>query len=96
MLSPKKSLSILKRTNALLEGHFVLSSGLQYFPVPNEVSKEMWNVCNDEQELVETISNFEMKRLTSKDYYKKIGIKTKVNYFEKVNSSNVSNFIGNQ
>ena len=28
MLSPKKSLSILKRTNALLEGHFVLSSGL--------------------------------------------------------------------
>ena len=28
MLSPKKSLSILKRTKALLEGHFVLSSGL--------------------------------------------------------------------
>ena len=28
MISPKKSLSILKRTNALLEGHFVLSSGL--------------------------------------------------------------------
>ena len=28
MLSPKKSLDILKRTNALLEGHFVLSSGL--------------------------------------------------------------------
>ena len=28
MLSPKKSLSILKRTNALLEGHFLLSSGL--------------------------------------------------------------------
>ena len=28
MLSPKKSLSILKKTNALLEGHFVLSSGL--------------------------------------------------------------------
>jgi orotate phosphoribosyltransferase len=28
MLSPKKSLNILKRTNALLEGHFVLSSGL--------------------------------------------------------------------
>ena len=28
MLSPKKSLDILKKTNALLEGHFVLSSGL--------------------------------------------------------------------
>ena len=28
MLSQKKSLSILKKTNALLEGHFVLSSGL--------------------------------------------------------------------
>ena len=28
MLSPKKSLDILKQTNALLEGHFVLSSGL--------------------------------------------------------------------
>ena len=28
MLSPKKSLSILKKTNALVEGHFVLSSGL--------------------------------------------------------------------
>ena len=29
MLSHKKSLDILKKTNALLEGHFVLSSGLQ-------------------------------------------------------------------
>ena len=28
MLSPKKSLNILKKTNALIEGHFVLSSGL--------------------------------------------------------------------
>ena len=28
MLSPKKSLNILKKTSALLEGHFVLSSGL--------------------------------------------------------------------
>ena len=28
MLSPKKSLNILRKTNALLEGHFVLSSGL--------------------------------------------------------------------
>ena len=28
MLSHKKSLDILKRTNALLEGHFILSSGL--------------------------------------------------------------------
>ena len=28
MLSHKKSLNILKRTNALIEGHFVLSSGL--------------------------------------------------------------------
>jgi orotate phosphoribosyltransferase len=28
MLSPKKSLNILKKTKALLEGHFILSSGL--------------------------------------------------------------------
>ena len=28
MLSNKKSLNILKKTNALLDGHFVLSSGL--------------------------------------------------------------------
>ena len=28
MLSHKKSLNILKKTNALLDGHFVLSSGL--------------------------------------------------------------------
>ena len=28
MLSYKESLKILKETNALLEGHFVLSSGL--------------------------------------------------------------------
>ncbi len=28
MLSPKKSLNILRKTNALIEGHFVLSSGL--------------------------------------------------------------------
>ena len=28
MLSPKKSLDILRKTDALLEGHFILSSGL--------------------------------------------------------------------
>ena len=28
MLSLKKSLAVLRKTNALLEGHFVLSSGL--------------------------------------------------------------------
>ena len=28
MLSLKKSLNILKKTDALLEGHFILSSGL--------------------------------------------------------------------
>ena len=28
MLSPKKSLNILRKTNALLDGHFILSSGL--------------------------------------------------------------------
>ena len=28
MLSHKKSLNILKKTDALLEGHFILSSGL--------------------------------------------------------------------
>ena len=28
MLSHEKSLNILKKTNALLEGHFILSSGL--------------------------------------------------------------------
>ena len=28
MLSPKKSLDILRKTNALIEGHFILSSGL--------------------------------------------------------------------
>ena len=28
MLSLKDSLAVLKRTNALLEGHFILSSGL--------------------------------------------------------------------
>ena len=28
MLSLKESLTILKKTNALLEGHFILSSGL--------------------------------------------------------------------
>ena len=28
MLSHKKSLNILRKTNALIEGHFVLSSGL--------------------------------------------------------------------
>ena len=31
MLSHKKSLNILKKTNALLEGHFVLSSGLHSY-----------------------------------------------------------------
>ena len=33
MLSLKKSLNILKKTDALLEGHFVLSSGLTFVKI---------------------------------------------------------------
>ena len=38
MLSLKESLKILKETNALIEGHFILSSGLH--------SQNMFNVLN--------------------------------------------------
>ena len=50
MLSPKKSLDILRKTNALLEGHFVLSSGLhsskyiqcaKLMSFPNKAEKNM-------------------------------------------------------
>ena len=42
MLSLKESLKILKETNALLEGHFILSSGLhspQYIQCAQLMSK---------------------------------------------------------
>mgnify|MGYP007000179523 len=42
MLSYKESLKILKETNALLEGHFILSSGLhssQYIQCAQLLSK---------------------------------------------------------
>ena len=48
MLSLEESLKILKKTNALIEGHFILSSGLhsskyvqcaQLMSVPNEAVK---------------------------------------------------------
>ena len=48
MLSLEESLKILKRTNALIEGHFILSSGLhspkyvqcaQLMSIPNESVK---------------------------------------------------------
>ena len=51
MLSHKKSLNILKKTNALLDGHFVLSSGLhsskyiqcaKLLSYPNSLAK---NIC---------------------------------------------------
>ena len=57
MLSLEESLKILKRTNALIEGHFILSSGLhsskyvqcaQLMSIPNEAVK----IC---QSLVEKI-----------------------------------------
>ena len=59
MLSPKKSLSILKRTNALLEGHFVLSSGLhssKYIQCAKLLSnpKAAESICSS---LVEKINN---------------------------------------
>ena len=51
MLSYKESLKILKETNALLEGHFILSSGLhsdKYVQCAQLLSKpkEAKNICN--------------------------------------------------
>ena len=55
MLSHKKSLNILKKTNALLDGHFVLSSGLhsskyiqcaKLLSFPNEAQKICKSLAN--------------------------------------------------
>ena len=55
MLSHKKSLNILKKTNALLEVHFVISSGLHYskyihcaklFSFPNLADKICKSLAN--------------------------------------------------
>ena len=52
MLSHKKSLNILRKTNALLDGHFILSSGLhsskyiqcaKLLSFPNKAEK----ICKD-------------------------------------------------
>ncbi len=54
MLSYKESLKILKETNALLEGHFILSSGLhsdkyiqcaQLLSNPDKAKKNMFVSC---------------------------------------------------
>ena len=59
MLSYNESLKILKETNALLEGHFILSSGLhskQYIQCAKLLShpKKAENVCSS---LVEKINS---------------------------------------
>ena len=59
MLSYKESLKILKETNALLEGHFILSSGLhsnQYIQCAKLLSypKKAEEICAS---LCETINN---------------------------------------
>ena len=59
MLSYEESLKILKETNALLEGHFILSSGLhsgQYIQCAQLLSKPLKsaNFCKS---LAEKISN---------------------------------------
>ena len=55
MLSHKKSLNILKKTNALLDGHFVLSSGLhsskyiqcaKLLSYPNLAKHRVWQLIN--------------------------------------------------
>ena len=51
MLSYEESLKILKETNALLEGHFILSSGLhsnQYIQCAKLLSnpQKAMNICN--------------------------------------------------
>ena len=67
MLSHKKSLDILKKTNALLEGHFVLSSGLHSskyiqcakllsFPVlANKICKSLANKINKNYKKIDLI-----------------------------------------
>ena len=58
MLSLKKSLNILKETNALLEGHFILSSGLrssQYVQCAQLLSKpwKALQICSSLAEKIE-------------------------------------------
>ena len=62
MLSYDESLKILKDTNALLEGHFILSSGLhsdQYIQCAKLLShpKKAELICSS---LVEKIKKFEL------------------------------------
>ena len=60
MLSYKESLKILKRTNALLEGHFILSSGLhtnQYVQCAKLLSnpKEAQLICSSLSEKIKKV-----------------------------------------
>ena len=57
MLSYEESLKILKETNALLEGHFILSSGLhspQYVQCAQLMSKpsEAFKICSSLSEKI--------------------------------------------
>ena len=72
MLSLEESLKILKRTNALIEGHFILSSGLhspkyvqcaQLMSKPNKAIKICESLANKIEKEFNDF-NFTRKRLT--------------------------------
>ena len=65
MLSSEESLKILKETNALIEGHFILSSGLhspkyvqcaQLMSKPNKASK----ICESLADKIKKFNNFDL------------------------------------
>ena len=66
MLSLEESLKILKETNALLEGHFILSSGLhspKYVQCAQLMSKPLkaTKICNSlSEKIVKEFNNFDL------------------------------------
>ena len=71
MLSYKESLKILKETNALLDGHFILSSGLhsaQYIQCAQLLSKpsKAFKICSSLAEKIKSMFTLKKKKKSAK------------------------------
>ena len=68
MLSLEESLKILKRTNALIEGHFILSSGL-HSPKYVQCAKLM-SIPNEAVKIIHEKAGFQHEGFLRKDSYR--------------------------
>ncbi len=69
------------------------SIGIEYRPIPEEIDQEIWNICKNQNEILNSLNYFLNRNIATLNKHRKISNYIKNYYFCESNLNSISNFL---